>query len=73
MKHRLDEMKDRHRLVGDVRGLGLALAIELVKDKGTREPITEMARRFAEQLLRGGLCVMAPVGPHGNVLRISPP
>jgi 4-aminobutyrate aminotransferase len=73
MKHRLDEMKDRHRLVGDVRGLGLALAIELVKDKETREPNGEMARRFAEELLRGGLCVMAPIGQHGNVLRISPP
>jgi 4-aminobutyrate aminotransferase len=73
MKGRLEEMKDRHRSIGDVRGLGLALAMELVKERKTREPNTEMAQRFAKELLRGGVCVMAPIGRYGNVLRISPP
>jgi len=37
---RLEEMRDRHPSVGEVRGLGLLVAIELVKDKRTREPFT---------------------------------
>jgi 4-aminobutyrate aminotransferase len=73
MMRRLDVMKQRHRLVGDVRGVGLAIAVELVKDKATKEPNPDMARQLAEALLCGGLSVMAPIGKHANILRISPP
>jgi 4-aminobutyrate aminotransferase len=73
MKARLEILKDRHRMLGDVRGMGLALALEFVSDKQTKEPNSKLAREFAQQLLRSGVAVMAPIGPNGNILRVSPP
>ncbi|MGE0240615.1 MAG: aspartate aminotransferase family protein [Parvibaculaceae bacterium] len=73
MMDRLSALKSRHRAVGDVRGLGLALAVEFVKDQDSKEPNPEMTRDFALELLHSGLSVMAPIGRHGNVLRIAPP
>jgi 4-aminobutyrate aminotransferase len=73
MMGRLNDMKDRHRKVGDVRGIGLALAVEFVQDKQSKEPDAEMAQQFVRRLLSGGLSVMAPIGRFGNVLRIAPP
>ena len=73
MTDRLNAMKERHRFVGDVRGLGLVLAVEFVKSKESKEPDPVLARQFAEKLLTAGLSVMAPIGRGGNVLRISPP
>lgn len=72
-KRRLQEMKERHRFVGDVRGMGLALAVEFVKDKQSKEPHPEFAQLFVRELLKGGLSAMAPIGRFGNVLRIAPP
>lgn len=72
-KRRLGEMMDRHRLIGDVRGMGLALAVEFVKDKQTKEPHPEFAHLFVRQLLKAGLSAMAPIGRFGNVLRVAPP
>jgi len=72
LKGLLLEMKERFALIGDVRGLGLMLGMELVKDRGTKEPaaietaeILELARERHVVLGRGGI--------HGNVLRIKPP
>lgn len=73
MVRRLNTLKERHRFLGDVRGMGLSLAMEFVKDKTTKEPHPEMAKTLVEKLLRAGLCVMAPIGRNGNVLRIAPP
>jgi 4-aminobutyrate aminotransferase/(S)-3-amino-2-methylpropionate transaminase len=73
MKKRLNEMKIKHRFVGDVRGMGLALAVEFVKDKKTKEPHPEFTRDFTRRLLESGLSAMAPIGRYGNVLRIAPP
>lgn len=73
MVARLRALQDRHRTVGDVRGMGLALAVELVTDRETREPNPAMAQEFVRRALRSGLSVMAPIGRHGNVLRIAPP
>lgn len=72
-KQRLGEMGERHRFVGDVRGMGLALAVEFVKDKQTKEPHPEFAHRFVRDLLKSGLSAMAPIGRFGNVLRVAPP
>ena len=56
---RLEEMRDKHPSVGEVRGLGMLAAIELVKDKETREPFTpqRMETRNAEmtEVVEGGL------------------
>lgn len=73
MIRRLNELKLRNHMVGDVRGLGLALAVEFVKDQDSKEPNPEMARDFVLDLLHRGLSVMAPIGRNGNVLRIAPP
>lgn len=73
MMERLGVMRDRHRKAGDVRGMGLALALEFVKDKDQKEPDADTARAFALDLLSAGVSVMAPIGPHRNVIRIAPP
>jgi len=66
------DLKEKHRLIGDVRGKGLLLALELVEDRRTKVPATaatlqlmESARENRVMIGRGGL--------YGNVIRLSPP
>ena len=61
-----------HPLVGDVRGNGLFLSVELVKDKSSREPHPEAARRAANRLKELG-CLVAAAGALDNALKIRPP
>ena len=66
----LRELQSRHRIVGDVRGSGMLMAMELVRDRATKEPITrELAHELLMALARRG--VLAAGG--GHVLRITPP
>ncbi|NQU14847.1 MAG: aspartate aminotransferase family protein, partial [Desulfobacteraceae bacterium] len=60
------------RLIGDVRGRGLMIGIELVKDKGTREPVDgDLMGAIIMGMLKRGV-VMVPCGRNGNVLRFMP-
>ena len=60
-------------IVGDVRGLGLMLGVELVKDRRTKEPLAGAGRRIAQLCLRKGLLIY-PFGGHtGNVFAFLPP
>jgi len=67
---RMREMAGRHRLIGDVRGLGLLLGIELVRDHATRERASEEADRVMYRALEGGLSFKVSAG---NVLTLTPP
>ena len=62
----------RHSLIGDVRGLGLMLGVELVKDRNTKEPAKEEAARVWETCRDLGLLI-GKGGLAGNTLRIKPP
>jgi len=70
MLERLRGWKHSHPLVGDVRGRGLMIGIELVKDKGTREPAAELRNRVETLAFERGLIVL---GCGETSLRLSPP
>jgi alanine-glyoxylate transaminase/(R)-3-amino-2-methylpropionate-pyruvate transaminase len=72
LKARLEELRQRFRLIGDVRGRGLMLAIELVNDRKTKDPAPEAAAAVFEETRRNGL-VASRSGPHRNVIRMCPP
>lgn len=68
----LGALKEVHPLVGDVRGLGLYLGVELVEDRESRTPATTRAARVKERL-RERRILISTDGPHDNVLKIKPP
>lgn len=72
LKSRLEEIKKTCRLIGDVRGLGLFLGIELVLDRASLAPATAEAAYVAERLKDKGVLVSTD-GPYRNVLKIKPP
>ena len=67
---RLYEMMDQHPIVGDVRGRGLLLGVELVTDRASREPAKEAAEEVFYRCLERGLSFKITMG---NVLTLSPP
>ncbi len=68
----LDALADRHEIIGDVRGYGLFLGVELVRDRARREPASAEAARV-ENLLRERGVLLGLEGPDNNVLKIRPP
>jgi 4-aminobutyrate aminotransferase-like enzyme len=62
----------RHAIVGDVRGSGLFIGVELVRDRATLEPATREADDLIDRLQRRGI-LLSTDGPHHNVLKIKPP
>jgi 4-aminobutyrate aminotransferase-like enzyme len=69
----LNELKERRKFVGDVRGKGLMLGIELVKDKESKKPAREETAQLCfDKALKRGL-LLATSGWYGNVVRFAPP
>ncbi|MGE7633632.1 4-aminobutyrate--2-oxoglutarate transaminase [Bacillus paramycoides] len=64
--------KDKYEVVGDVRGIGAMTAIELVKDKETKEPATEEVKAIMKETHSKGVITIS-AGIYGNVLRFLPP
>jgi 4-aminobutyrate aminotransferase-like enzyme len=72
LRDRLLELMTRHPLIGDVRGMGLLQAFELVTDRKTKAPATAETSGLLEKARDEGL-ILGKGGLHGNVIRISPP
>jgi 4-aminobutyrate aminotransferase len=68
----LDALKDKHTLIGDVRGLGLMQAIELVEDRGTKQPASKRANLLMDAMKRRRVLI-GKGGLYGNTMRIAPP
>jgi 4-aminobutyrate aminotransferase len=69
---RLRDLATRHPVIGEVRGLGPMAAIELVKDKTTKEPAADVAAATVSGALERGL-ILLKTGIHDNVIRILVP
>ena len=68
----LEDLMTRHALVGDVRGSGLFLGVELVRNRTTLEPATEEASYVVNRLRERGI-LSGVDGPYENVLKLRPP
>jgi alanine-glyoxylate transaminase/(R)-3-amino-2-methylpropionate-pyruvate transaminase len=68
----LNKLKEKHNLIGDVRGKGLMLGIELVKDRQSKEPAKEECAQVLETCKEMGL-LLGKGGLWGQTIRFSPP
>jgi alanine-glyoxylate transaminase / (R)-3-amino-2-methylpropionate-pyruvate transaminase len=72
LKSRLVELGKKHALIGEVRGMGLMLGVEMVSDRKNKEPAKNQTAAIVEMAKDRGL-LLGKGGLHGNVLRIKPP
>ena len=72
LQARLRDQMQKHELVGDVRGRGLLIGVELVTDRSTRQPAAAKANAVVNAMRDMGVLI-GTCGRHGNVLKIRPP
>jgi 4-aminobutyrate aminotransferase len=70
---RLRELARRHAIIGDIRGLGLMVGVELVTDRAAKTPAPQAAVRIQDSLLEQGFLIGVGGGFRANVLRLQPP
>lgn len=68
----LNKLKEKHSIIGDVRGVGMFIGIDLVKDRTSREPATAEAQHIISRLKQEFILFSAD-GPYRNVLKFKPP
>jgi 4-aminobutyrate aminotransferase-like enzyme len=71
-RNRLEELKDQYELIGDIRGMGMMQALELVRDRQTKEPAPVETTELMERARANGLLI-GKGGLYGNVIRMAPP
>lgn len=69
---RFQEMKEKYSIVGDVRGIGAMMALELVKDRRTKEPAVAETKAVIQDCVKNGLIVLS-AGVYSNVIRTLMP
>ncbi len=69
---RLSKLQNEFEIIGDVRGIGLFIGVELVRDRKTLEPAEDQTRYVVERMKELGVLVSFD-GPYNNVLKIKPP
>ncbi len=69
----LKDLADRHKLIGDVRGKGVMIGVELVKDHKSKKPAREEALKLRFEARKKGLIVASGFGWLGNVIELQPP
>jgi 4-aminobutyrate aminotransferase-like enzyme len=72
LRGRLEELKGKYELIGDVRGMGLMQALELVEDRASKTPASAATLRIMAAA-RNNRILIGKGGLYGNVIRISPP
>jgi len=70
---RLEEMLSRYKYLGDVRVLGLAIALEFVEDKRSKKPAPGIAEKIVYSAFKRGLLLLNPIGVYRNCIRLAPP
>jgi 4-aminobutyrate aminotransferase-like enzyme len=68
----LGGLATRHERIGEVRGSGLFLAVDLVEDRDTREPATALAKKVVNGLRERGILI-GSIGPADSILKLRPP
>lgn len=68
----LKKLQEKHRIIGDVRGKGVMLGVELVKDRETKEPAKDESLKLKVEAGKRGLILPAGMGWLGNTIRLNP-
>lgn len=72
LQNALRDLSDRYEIIGDVRGAGLFIGVEIVTDAKTLHPAEALATRIVNDL-RAKRVLLSSAGPHANVLKVRPP
>ncbi|MCG8541744.1 MAG: aspartate aminotransferase family protein [Clostridia bacterium] len=69
---RLNKFKEKYEFIGDVRGVGLMIGVEIVKDKQSKEPDSKLTNEIVKRALDHGLLIRTSLYGFGNVFKIRP-